>query len=83
MSEVYIGRHFLKDDCYSKQIISALAKESLIPYNLTLKRPRPFILWHKMSPQTKSNKCKIKLIFLTAVFAPNKHKELKYVWTSL
>ena len=35
VSETYIDRRFLKDNCYSQQIISAVAKESLIPYSLT------------------------------------------------
>ena len=37
MSEICIGGRFLEDCfyCYSQQIISAVAKESLIPYNLT------------------------------------------------
>ena len=36
--EIYIGRRFLKYGCYSKHIISAVAKESLISYNLTQRR---------------------------------------------
>ena len=41
LSEIYIDRHFL-EDCfysYSLQIISAVPKESLIPYNLTQRAP--------------------------------------------
>ena len=34
VSEIYISRRLLKDGCYSQQIKSAVAKESLIPYNL-------------------------------------------------
>ena len=33
--EIYTGRRFLKNRCFSQQIISGVAKESLIPYNLT------------------------------------------------
>ena len=29
--EIYISEHFLKDGCYSQQMTSAAAKESLIP----------------------------------------------------
>ena len=36
--ETYIGRYFLKDGSYSQQIISAVAKEPLIHYNL---KPEP------------------------------------------
>ena len=39
MSEIYIGRCFLKDGCYSKQIKSAVAKESLILYHHTQRAP--------------------------------------------
>ena len=35
VSEIYIGKGFLKDGYYSQQIISAVAKESLIRHNLT------------------------------------------------
>ena len=31
MSEIYIGGHLVDLYCYSQQIISAVAKESLIP----------------------------------------------------
>ena len=34
MSEIFIGRRFLKNCCYSEQVISVADKESLIPYNL-------------------------------------------------
>ena len=39
MSGIYIGRGFLRGGCYCQQIISAVAKESLIPYNLTQRAP--------------------------------------------
>ena len=39
VSEIYVGKGFLKDGCYSQQIISAVAKESLIPHNLTQRAP--------------------------------------------
>ena len=39
MSGIYIGRGFLKGCCYCQTIISAVAKESLIPYNLTQRAP--------------------------------------------
>ena len=38
-SELYNGIRFLKQSCYSQQIISAVAKESLILYNLTQRTP--------------------------------------------
>ena len=34
MSEIYIVRRFLKNCCYSEQVIFVADKESLIPYNL-------------------------------------------------
>ena len=37
--ELYNGIRFLKQSCYSQQIISAVAKESLILYNLTQRTP--------------------------------------------
>ena len=39
MSEIYIGESFLGDcfHCYCQEIIPALAKEFLIPYNVTQK----------------------------------------------
>ena len=36
---MYIGRRFLKDGYYSEQVVSAVVKESLIPYNLTQRVP--------------------------------------------
>ena len=38
---IYIGVRFLDDCsyCYSCQIISAVANESLIPYNLEIRAP--------------------------------------------
>ena len=39
--EMYIGERFLEDYfyCYSQQIMSAAANESLIPYNLIKRAP--------------------------------------------
>ena len=31
--DIFIERRFLKNGCYSQQIISVVAKEPLIPYN--------------------------------------------------
>ena len=39
VSEINVGRSFLKEGCYSQQIISAEAKEALIPYNLLQRAP--------------------------------------------
>ena len=41
MLEKCIGGRFLEDSfyCYSKNIISAVAKESLIPYNIVQRPP--------------------------------------------
>ena len=39
VSEVYIARRFLKDGSYSQQTLSAVAKESLISYDLTERVP--------------------------------------------
>ena len=39
MSEIYAARSLLKDGSYSQQIISAVAKEILIPYKLTQTAP--------------------------------------------
>ena len=70
---IYIGIRFLKDCCYFHQIMSAVAKEYLIPYNLTqtaletqnIMTPNPTPKCHSLmdSPQNKSNKCKIQLRF--------------------
>ena len=38
-SELYNGIRFLKQSCYSQPILSAVAKESLILYNLTQRTP--------------------------------------------
>ena len=35
VSEIHTDRRLLKDGYYSQQIIPAVAKESLIPYDLT------------------------------------------------
>ena len=77
ISEKWIRGHFLEDCfyCYSQQIISVVAKESLIPNNFIQRAPKntePSKLWHRVTPQTKSknvkygstnvsneNKCKI------------------------
>ena len=84
MLQINIGGHFLKDTCYSQQIISAVAKKSLICYNLTQITPEktePLIL--QLPPQTKSNKCKIQfsfserqLLFHTNINNKNKFKLL-------
>ena len=41
ISEIYIGRRFLKEGCYSHLLlyISAVNKEPMIPYNLTQRAP--------------------------------------------
>ena len=41
VSEICLGGRFLEDCfyCYSQQIISAIANESLIPYNLMKRAP--------------------------------------------
>ena len=41
MSEICIGRRFIEDSFYyySQEIISALGKESLIPYKLIQRAP--------------------------------------------
>ena len=35
VSQIYSGKNFLKDGCYFRQVISTVAKESLITSNLT------------------------------------------------
>ena len=37
--DIHTGRLFLKEGCYSQQIISAVVKKSLIPYNLAERAP--------------------------------------------
>ena len=37
--ELYNGIRFLKQSCYSQKVLSAVAKESLILYNLTQRTP--------------------------------------------
>ena len=39
VSKIYIDRRFLKDGCYSQQIITDIVKESLIPYDHTQRVP--------------------------------------------
>ena len=39
MLKIYIARRLLKDSCYSEPIISPVAKESLVLYNLTRRAP--------------------------------------------
>ena len=57
VSEIYSGRRFLKDDCYSQQIVSAVAKESLIPYNLTQRVPETQI-FNTATPHATPNQIK-------------------------
>ena len=71
MSEIYIGRSFLRDGCYSQHIISAVAKESLIPYNLTQRAPETQnVLYCNTKCHPKLNKTKIKYgsVFLKGNF---------------
>ena len=62
-SEIQIGRRFLKNRfyCYCQQIIFAVAKESLIPYNFTQKAPETQNLqYYKTKCHTKPNKTEMK-----------------------
>ena len=67
VSEICVGGHFLLDCfyCYSQQIISAVAKESLIPYTL-YKEHQKHGTFNTVTPRTSPNqtkKCKIRLSF--------------------
>ena len=67
VSEIYIGRHFLKNSGYLQQIISVVAKESLIPNSLTQKSPGTQNFHYcnsKCDRKAKSDKCDIRLSFL-------------------
>ena len=58
LPEIYVGRRFLKDCCYSQQIIFAVAKESLIPYNFTQRAPEiknPLIIPNATLNQNQRN----------------------------
>ena len=56
VSEIYIGVHFLEgcSYCYSCQIISAVANESLIPYNLK-KEHQKHKTFNTVTPNATSN----------------------------
>ena len=67
VSEICVGGHFLMDCfyCYFQQIISAVAKESLIPYTL-YKEHQKHGTFNTVTPSTSPNqtkKCKIRLSF--------------------
>ena len=63
VSEIYIGGRFL-EHCfyyYSQQIISAVAKESLIPYNLTQRPPETQNLqYYNTEHHAKPNQTNVK-----------------------
>ena len=71
VSEIYIDGRFL-EDCfyyYSEQIISAVAKESLIPYNLTQRPPETQNLqYYKTEYHAKPNKTNVKQKYIQPYF---------------
>ena len=75
VSEIYIGRRFLEDCfyCYFQQLVLAVVKESLQKY----RTKEPLILQHRMPPQTKSNKWKIRLSFLNKTFCSTQIQIIK------
>ena len=75
VSEIYIGRRFLEDCfyCYFQQLVLAVVKESLQKY----RTKEPLILQHRMPPQTKSNKWKIRLSFLNKTFCSTQIQIMK------
>ena len=78
VSEIYIDRRFLKDSCYSQQIISAVAKEYLIPYNLIQRAPETQNLQYcNTKYQAKPNEVNVKCssFFRMAGFVLYTHKQ--------
>ena len=58
VSEIYIDRFFLKNDCYSQQVISAVAREFLIPYNVTKRVPETQKSLNTVTTNTTPNETK-------------------------
>ena len=86
--KICIGGPFLQDClyCYSRQIISAVTNESLIPYNLkkSTRNKEPLILYNLMPTQTNQKKkekkrVKYSSVFRTKDFVPHKYKQYKYM----
>ena len=63
VSEICIAGRFLEGCfyCYSQQIISAVAKESLNPYNFIQRAPETQNLSYWNTESNKKKKCKIRL----------------------
>ena len=55
VSEIHIGRRFLRDGCHSQQIIPDVASESLIPYSLTQKEHQNYNTVNTGTPNSTSN----------------------------
>ena len=73
MSEICIGGRFLEDyfSCYSQQLLSVVANESLIPYYFIKRSAETQNLWYCNSEcQSKTNKNNVKysLVFRTKDF---------------
>ena len=69
--EIYLSRDFLGDDCYFKQIISAVAKESPISYSLTQRVPETQNLYYyntKSHPKPNQTKINYSSVFLKGSF---------------
>ena len=81
VSEMWIGGRFLEDCfyCYSQQIISAIAKKSLIAYqNLTKKAPETQNLEYcntECHPKPNLKNIKYSSVFRTKDFVPHKYKQ--------
>ena len=76
-----IGRCFL-EDCfyrYCQQIISAVANESLIPYNLIKRRPETQITFNTVTSNVNPNQIKKDVkycsVFRTVDLVPYKYKQ--------
>ena len=80
--EICIAGRFLADFfyCYSQQIVSAVANESLIPHNLIQRTPETQNLatLNVTPSQIKKNK-RYRSVFRTKDFVPQKNKQQKYL----
>ena len=79
-SEICFGGCFLEDCfyCHSQQIISAVANESLTPYNLIERAPEVWNLNYcntECEPKPNQNNVKYRSLFRTKGFFPNKYKQ--------
>ena len=72
--------------CYSQKVISDVANESLIPYNLIQRAPETENLKYcntECHPKPDKKSMKYRSVFRTKYFTPHKFKQLKYVQNNL